>query len=38
VEVRQTVWHVIRYRDGKASSWQFFRTEDEALEAARLRE
>jgi ketosteroid isomerase-like protein len=35
VEVRQTVWHVTRYRDGKATSWKFFRTEDEALEAAR---
>jgi SnoaL-like domain len=35
VEVRQTVWHVTRYRHGKATSWQFFRTEDEALEAAR---
>jgi ketosteroid isomerase-like protein len=38
VEVRQTVWHVVRYRDAKATSWQFFRTEGEALEAAGLSE
>jgi ketosteroid isomerase-like protein len=38
VEVRQTVWNVVRFREGKATWWQFFRTEDEALEAARLRE
>ena len=38
VEVRQTVWNVVRFRDGKATWWQFFRTEDEALEAAGLRE
>jgi ketosteroid isomerase-like protein len=38
VEVRQTVWHVVSYRDGKATSWQFFRTEGEALEAAGLSE
>jgi ketosteroid isomerase-like protein len=37
VEVRQTVWNVVRYRDGKATWWQFFRTEKEALEAAGLR-
>jgi ketosteroid isomerase-like protein len=35
VEVRQTVWHVTRYSGGKATSWRFFRTEDEALEATR---
>jgi ketosteroid isomerase-like protein len=34
VEVRQTVWNVVRFRDGKATWWQFFRTEEEALEAA----
>ena len=33
VEVRQTVWNVVRFRDGKATWWQFFRTEEEALEA-----
>jgi len=33
VEVRQTVWNVVRFRDGKAIGWQFFRTEEEALEA-----
>jgi len=38
VEVRQTVWSVVRFRDGKATWWQFFRTEDEAIEAAGLRE
>ena len=38
VEVRQTVWQVVRYRDGMAASWQFFRTEEEALEAAGLSE
>jgi ketosteroid isomerase-like protein len=36
VEVRQTVWQVVRFRDGMATSWQFFRTEGEALEAAGL--
>jgi ketosteroid isomerase-like protein len=34
VEVRQTVWNVVRFRDGKATGWEFFRTEDEALAAA----
>jgi len=38
VEVRQTVWSVIRFRHGKATWWQFFRTEEEALEAAGLQE
>ena len=38
VEVRQTVWNVIRFRDGMAAWWQFFRTQEEALEAAGLRE
>jgi ketosteroid isomerase-like protein len=38
VEVRQTVWNVVRFRDGKAAWWRFFRTEQEALEAAALAE
>jgi len=38
VEVRQTIWQVVRYRDGKSVWWQFFRTEEEALEAAGLSE
>jgi ketosteroid isomerase-like protein len=38
VEVRQTVWNVVRFREGKASWWRFFRTEQEALEAAALAE
>ncbi|HEY6653081.1 MAG TPA: nuclear transport factor 2 family protein [Solirubrobacterales bacterium] len=38
VEVRQTIWQVVRYRDGKSTWWQFFRTEEQALEAAGLRE
>ena len=38
VEVRQTVWNVVRFRDGKATWWQFFRTEEEALESAGLSE
>jgi ketosteroid isomerase-like protein len=36
VDVGQTIWQVTRYRDGKAMWWQFFRTEEEALEAAGL--
>ena len=38
IEVRQTVWNVVRFRDGKATGWQFFRSEAEALEAAGLQE
>jgi ketosteroid isomerase-like protein len=38
VEVRQTVWNVVRFRDGKATWWRFFRTEQEALEAAAMAE
>jgi ketosteroid isomerase-like protein len=34
VEVHQTVWNVVRFRDGKATGWEFFRTEEEAVEAA----
>jgi ketosteroid isomerase-like protein len=33
VEVNQTVWNVIRFRDGKAIGWEFFRSEEEALQA-----
>ena len=36
VEVPQTIWHVVRYQDGRAIWWQFFRTEAEALETAGL--
>ena len=38
IEVHQTVWNVVRFRDGKATWWQFFRTEAEALEAAGMSE
>ena len=38
VEVRQTIWQVVRYREGMATWWGFFRTEDEALAAAGLSE
>jgi len=38
IEVHQTVWNVVRFRAGKATWWQFFRTEAEALEAAGLSE
>jgi ketosteroid isomerase-like protein len=38
VEVRQTVWNVVRFRDGKATGWEFFRTEEEALQAATISE
>ena len=34
VEVRQVVWNVVRFNERKARWWQFFRTEEEALEAA----
>jgi ketosteroid isomerase-like protein len=33
VEVHQTVWNLMHFRDGKAAGWEFFRTEEEALEA-----
>ena len=33
VVVHQTVWNIVRFRDGKATGWEFFRTEEEALEA-----
>ena len=36
VEVHQTVWQVIHFRDGKATGWEFFRTEEEALRATGL--
>jgi ketosteroid isomerase-like protein len=35
VEVAQTMWQVVRRREGKLTWWAFFRTEQEALEAAR---
>jgi len=38
VEVPQTMWQVIRVRDGRAAWWEIFRTEAEALEAAGLSE
>jgi ketosteroid isomerase-like protein len=38
VEVPQTIWHLVRYRDGTAIWWEFFRTEREALKAAGLSE
>jgi ketosteroid isomerase-like protein len=38
VEVPQTIWIIVRYRDGMAIWWQFFRTHAEALEAAGLSE
>jgi ketosteroid isomerase-like protein len=31
VEVPQTMWHAVQVRDGKASWWGSFRTEEEAL-------
>ena len=36
VEVHQTVWNVVRFSDGKATGWEFFRTEEEALQAVGL--
>jgi ketosteroid isomerase-like protein len=38
VDVGQTIWQVTRYRDGKSIWWQFFRTEEEAREAAGVSE
>jgi hypothetical protein len=35
-EVEQTMWMAARLRDGKLGWWAFFRTEQEALEAAGL--
>jgi ketosteroid isomerase-like protein len=37
VQVPQTMWHIVQTRDGKASWWGSFRTEDEALAAHRAR-
>jgi ketosteroid isomerase-like protein len=37
-DVTQTMWMAARLREGKLGWWAFFRTEQEALEAARLRE
>ena len=36
--MHQTVWNVVRFCDGKATWWQFFRTEAEPLEAAGMSE
>ncbi len=33
--VQQTMWQAAKFRDGKATWWAFFRTEQEALEAVR---
>jgi len=38
VPVHQTVWQVVHFRDGLATEWKFFRTEEEAVEAAGVRE
>jgi hypothetical protein len=38
VPLEQTGWQAIESRAGKVSWWGTFRTEDEALEAVRLRE
>src|SRR5436190_12820123 len=38
LRVEQTMWQAAKLRDGKLEWWAFFRTEREALEAARLRE
>jgi hypothetical protein len=35
--VGETVWHVMEWRDGKCIQWASFRTEAEAVEAARRR-
>jgi hypothetical protein len=37
VEVPQTIWNVVRYREGMAIWWQFL-TREEALEAAGIEE
>jgi ketosteroid isomerase-like protein len=37
-EVVQTMWMAARLRDGKLGWWAFFRSEDQALEAAGLPE
>jgi ketosteroid isomerase-like protein len=36
IPLEQTMWQAVEMRDGKASWWAFFRTEPEALEAARI--
>ncbi len=38
VAVEQTMWQAARAREGKLRWWAFFRTEDEAVEAAGLRD
>jgi ketosteroid isomerase-like protein len=35
VQLEQTMWQAFAQRDGKAVWWEFFRTEQEAVEAAR---
>lgn len=37
VEVPQTMWQAVRFRDGLVCWWGTYRTEEEALEAAGLR-
>jgi ketosteroid isomerase-like protein len=36
--VQQTMWQAVKFREGKATWWAFFRTEAEALDAAGLPE
>jgi ketosteroid isomerase-like protein len=36
VPVEQTMWQAVRSREGKASWWAFFRTEEDARAAAEL--
>jgi ketosteroid isomerase-like protein len=38
LKVEQTIWQVLKVKDGKVVSWTVFRTEDEALEAVGLSE
>jgi ketosteroid isomerase-like protein len=35
VEVQQTMWHIVKVRDGKAEWWGSFRTDEDALRAYR---
>jgi ketosteroid isomerase-like protein len=37
VKLEQEFWQAVRVRDGRVVWWKFCRTEDEALEAVRLR-
>ena len=36
--VQQTMWQAVKFREGKATWWAFFRSEAEALEAVGLSE